>query len=67
VLNVLDQRESNVIHRYRGVDEGTQRFELRAGPEATALKVTFAVIHPVVVEVTGQATLLRTNVARWAK
>ena len=76
-LRVTDQRGSNVVSRQRsqGNVGGTNRpapvrdfrFELRPVPQSRELRVSFAVTHDAVVKVSGRATILRTNVAHWAR
>jgi len=69
VLGVEDQRGSNIVHlhRYPQLPKNEQTIELRAQPASKQLRITFAVLHPAVVELSGHASILRTNVARWSQ
>jgi hypothetical protein len=66
LIDVKDQRGTNVVRRYRG-GKADQRMELQASDQATNLQLTFALLHELVVELSGEPHILRTNVARWAK
>jgi hypothetical protein len=65
VIAVRDDRGSNVVRRFSGPKK--ERLELRVAPEAKQLHIDFGLTHPVTVEWVAPASLLRTNVARWAK
>ncbi len=66
-LRAVDQRGTRVVTNYRGLAGIERRIELVTAPEATDVQVTFAIVHSVVVELSGRPSILRTNVARWAK
>ena len=50
-----------------GSGNGLTHYQLRVAPEAKELKLTFVVQHAIMVELSGKASILRTNVARWGK
>lgn len=63
IIDVQDQRGSNVVWWFRGSAKGQFKWELRTEKEAKEAKVTFGVAHPVVVQLSGAVAILRTNVS----
>ncbi|MDB6030208.1 MAG: hypothetical protein JWM16_546 [Verrucomicrobiales bacterium] len=68
LVHAEDLRGTNVLYHYRGGDDkASTRYELQVAPESKELKITFAVQHSIIVELSGQPTIFRTNVIHWER
>jgi hypothetical protein len=67
LVHAEDQIGSNVVSWVLGGGNGLTHYQLRVAPEAKELKLTFVVQHSIMVELSGRASILRTNVARWGR